>query len=156
VKTYMTARVFVDTNILVYCYDRADPAKKTRAIETVDQVVKSRAGAISTQILAEFYTTVTRKLPEPLSSDDAWSRLKQFATIWNVLDLTPQVVLEAVRGVRERTLSYWDAQIWAVARLHRIPVILSEDFQHGSVLEGVRFLNPLRTETREQEWTELI
>ena len=152
----MTARVFVDTNILVYCYDRANPAKQSRAIETMDQIVKSRAGAISTQVLAEFFTTVTRKLPAPLSRDDAWARLKHYASAWAVLDLTPQVVLEAVRGVRERTLSYWDAQIWAVARLHRIPVILSEDFQHGSLLEGVRFLNPLRTGAREQDWTELI
>ena len=152
----MTARVFVDTNILVYCYDRANSAKRIRAIETVDQVVKSRAGAISTQILAEFFTTVTRKLAAPLSSDDAWGRLKHYAAIWTVLGLTPQVVLEAVRGVRELRLSYWDAQIWAVARLHRIPVILSEDFQHGSFLEGVRFLNPLRTGSRKPEWTELI
>lgn len=152
----MTARVFVDTNILVYCYDRANPAKQSRAIETVDQIVKSRAGAISTQVLAEFFTMVTRKLPVPLSSDDAWGRLKHYTTAWAVLDLTPQVVLEAVRGVHERTLSYWDAQIWAVARLHRIPVVLSEDFQNGFLLEGVRFLDPLRTEARNQEWTELI
>ena len=152
----MTARVFVDTNILVYCYDRANPVKQSRAIETVDQIVRSRAGAISTQVLAEFFTAVTRKLPAPLSSDDGWTRLKHYAGAWTVLDLTPQIVLEAVRGVRERTLSYWDAQIWAVARLHRIPIVLSEDFQDGSLLEGVRFLNPLRPGAREQEWTELI
>lgn len=152
----MTARVFVDTNILVYCYDRANPAKQSRAIETVDQIVRSRAGAISTQVLAEFYTTVTRKLKAPLSSDDAWGRLRHYATAWTVLDLTPQVVLEAVRGVRERSFSYWDAQIWAVARLHQIPVVLSEDFQDGSRLEGVQFLNPLRSGARTQEWTHLI
>jgi predicted nucleic acid-binding protein len=39
-------------------------------------------------------------------------------------------------------LSYYDAQIWAVARLNRIPLVLSEDFSDGSVIEGVRFANP--------------
>lgn len=145
----MIAKVFVDTNILVYCYDRSNPAKQRQAIETVDQIARSRAGAISTQVLGEFYNVVTRKLPKPLSAEDAWERLNHYASAWTVYDLTPQVVLEAVRGVRERALSYWDAQIWAVARLHQIPVVLSEDFQDGSLLEGVRFLNPLRVSRAE-------
>ena len=67
-----------------------------------------------------------------------------------------KVVLEAVRGVRERSLSYWDTQIWAIARMHRISVVLSEDFQNGFQLEGVRFLNPLRGESRLEEWLESI
>jgi predicted nucleic acid-binding protein len=152
----MTARVLVDTNILVYCYDRSAPAKQSRAIETVDKIVRSRAGAISTQVLAEFFTTVTRKLPMPLTADDACGRLNHYASAWTVYNLTPQVVLEAVRGVRERTLNYWDAQIWAVARLHRISVILSEDFQDGLLLEGVRFLNPLRVGSRAHAWLDSI
>ena len=152
----MTARVLVDTNILVYCYDRSEPAKQSRAIETVDKIASSRGGALSTQVLGEFFTTVTRKLPAPLSGEDAWGRIKHYASAWTIYELTPQVVLEAVRGVRERNMSYWDAQIWAVARLHRLSVVLSEDFQDGFHLEGVRFLNPLRAGFRAQELLEFI
>jgi predicted nucleic acid-binding protein len=152
----MIARALIDTNILVYCYDRSAPVKQSRAIETVDRLVRSRAGAISTQVLGEFFTTVTRKLPMPLTAEDAWGRLNHYASAWTVYNLTPQVVLEAVRGVRERMLNYWDAQIWAVARLHHISVILSEDFQDGYLLEGVRFLNPLRAGSPAQEWLESI
>jgi len=61
---------------------------------------------------------------------------------WPVLHLTPQITLEASRGVRDHRLAYYDAQIWACARLNQIPVVLSEDFQDGSTLEGVRFVNP--------------
>ena len=68
--------------------------------------------------------------------------LCRFARLWPVIDLTYQIVLEAVRGVRDYTLSYYDAQIWAAARLNQIPVIFSEDFQDGQILEGVRFANP--------------
>ena len=92
----------------------------------------------------------------PLSGEDALGRIKHYASAWTVYDLTPHIVLEAVRAVRERNMSYWDAQIWAVARLHRLPVVLSEDFQDGFQLEGVRFLNPLRAGPRAQEWLESI
>jgi predicted nucleic acid-binding protein len=39
-------------------------------------------------------------------------------------------------------MSYWDALVWATARLNQISVVLSEDFQEGRILEGVRFMNP--------------
>lgn len=53
------------------------------------------------------------------------------------------MVLEALRGVRVHQMPYWDAQLWATARLNQIPVIFSEDFSTGATLEGVRFVNPL-------------
>ena len=59
-----------------------------------------------------------------------------------VLSVTGPVVIEAARGVRDHRMSYWDAQIWATARLNQVDVVLSEDFQEGRLLEGVRFVNP--------------
>ena len=59
-----------------------------------------------------------------------------------MLPLTGPVVLEALRGVRDHSLSYYDAQVWAAARLGQVDAILSEDFNPGAVLEGVRFVNP--------------
>ena len=52
----------------------------------------------------------------------------------------------AIRGVITDRLNFWDAQLWAAARLHQIPLLLTEDFQDGAVLEGVRFTNPFRTD----------
>ena len=63
-----------------------------------------------------------------------------------LLPLTGPVVLEALRGVGEHMLSYYDAQIWAVARLGQVAVILSEDFNPGAVLDGVSFADPLDPE----------
>jgi predicted nucleic acid-binding protein len=44
--------------------------------------------------------------------------------------------------VNDYQFSFWDAQIWAAARLNHIPVVLSEDFNSGAVIEGVRFVDP--------------
>jgi len=59
-----------------------------------------------------------------------------------VIEMSGLVVLEAARGVRDHKMSFWDAQIWATARLNQITCILSEDFNTGSVVEGVRFVSP--------------
>ncbi|NWF79642.1 MAG: hypothetical protein HXY37_06270 [Chloroflexi bacterium] len=69
----MSARVLVDTNVLVYAYDRAAPQKQQQAIAVLDQLVQEDIGALTTQILAEFFVTVTRKLAAPLSAADAYS-----------------------------------------------------------------------------------
>jgi len=69
-----------------------------------------------------------------------------------VLPLTEQVALEATRGVRDHHLSYYDAQIWAAARLNQIPVIFSEDFQDGVMLEGIRFVNPFAPRFDLERW----
>jgi predicted nucleic acid-binding protein len=44
--------------------------------------------------------------------------------------------------VHEYHFSFWGAQIWAAARLSQVFVVLSEDFDPGAVIEGVRFVDP--------------
>ena len=141
----MNGKVFVDTNILVYAYDRSEVQKQRQAIKILNQLVVTRTGVISTQILAEFFVTVTspRRLPYPLSAVEGYERIQNYLQAWEVVDLTGLVVLEAARGVRDYQFSFWDAQIWATARLNQIPVIYTEDFNLGAVIEGVHFTNPL-------------
>jgi predicted nucleic acid-binding protein len=134
--------ILVDTNVLVYFYDQNSPDKQACAILVLDRIRETGLGRLSTQTLAEFVNATMRKLDPPLTAAQSLEQVSLFAASWPVLDLTPQIVLEAARGVRDHGLSYYDAQIWAAARLNQIPLILSEDFQDGQTLEGVRFVNP--------------
>jgi predicted nucleic acid-binding protein len=139
----MTAeRILVDTNVLVYAYDRSQPEKQKRALVVLDAIVQAEVGVLCAQVLSEFFNTITRKIAAPLSVAEAYERLKNYVAAWTVLDLTDLIILEAARGVRDHQFSFWDAQIWASARLNQIPVILSEDFQSGRIIEGIRFVNP--------------
>jgi predicted nucleic acid-binding protein len=138
----MGYQVLVDTNVLVYAYDRSEPEKQARAFEVLDRLQAIGAGALSVQVLGEFFLAVTRKLAAPLSPEQAAYQVEIFVRSWPVLDLTPLIVLEATRGVRDHRFSFWDAQIWAAARLNQIPVVFSEDFDAGAIIEGVRFVNP--------------
>ena len=148
----MSDRVFVDTNVLVYAYDRSEPGKQQQALEVLDRLAVTGVGMISTQVLAEFFVAVTRKIPAPLSVAEAYERVKNYLQSWAVVDLTGMIVLEAARGVRDHQFSFWDAQIWATARLNQVPVVFSEDFADGAVIEGIRFVNPFAESFDIEEW----
>jgi predicted nucleic acid-binding protein len=148
----MNSRILVDTNVLVYAYDRSESQKQQQALQVLDRLAVGGAGAISTQILAEFFVAVTRKIAAPLTVDEGYERVKNYLQAWAVLNLTGMVVLEAARGVRDHAMSFWDAQIWAAARLNQIGLVLSEDLQDRAVVEGVRFVNPFADGFRLQDW----
>jgi hypothetical protein len=67
---------FVDTNVLVYAYDRAGGEKRARAIALLERLVAQRRLALSLQVLQEFYVVATRKLPVPLEPQVAYQSLK--------------------------------------------------------------------------------
>lgn len=138
----MTAKYFVDTNVIVYAHDRSEPQKQQRALEILEYLSSNNRGAISTQILSEFFVTATRKITIPLTVRDAYAQIEAFSRSWPILSITSLIVLEAARGVRDYQLNFWDAQLWAAAKLNQLPFIVSEDFNSGATIEGVRFINP--------------
>lgn len=138
----MTGDVLIDTNVLIYAYDPRVRPKQEKALALLRRLAVNGRGRISTQVLGEFYAAGTRKLDPPLSPAEAAEQIVALAAAWPVLVVTPLVVLEAARGASGHRLHYWDAQLWATARLNQVPLVLSEDFAHARVLEGVRFLDP--------------
>ena len=138
----MTVSLFVDTNVFVYAYDLSEYEKQKQAQALLRAIVNANAGAVSTQVLIEFAHIITRKIPLPLTSEEAYTQLEALLCSWRVLEITPKIVLEAVRGMRDYGFSIWDAQIWATARMNDIGLVLSEDFNVSATIEGVKFLNP--------------
>ncbi len=138
----MSARALLDTNVLIYGQDVVDAKKHERAIDLMGVWAQSGQGALSAQVLGEYICVVSRKLTHVLDVWTAMEQVKRFAQFFTVYDNTLDVVLEAARGMETHGFSYYDAQIWAVAKLNGIPLVLSEDFTHGCEVEGVRFENP--------------
>lgn len=134
--------ILVDTNVLVYAYDPAEPEKQEQAREVLTQIKAADAGALTVQVLGEFYTATTRKLTPPLSSEVASQAVVDYTASWPVCDLTRTTVLRAVQAVPEYKLSYWDALIWASAKENGMGIILTEDLQDGQLLGGVLVRNP--------------
>lgn len=138
----MTGRALIDSNVLLYAADASAERKQVRAMTILDDLAGAARGVLSTQVLGEFFRVSTERLRPPLTRAEAHVRVAQFLDAWPVLPVTPAIVLEAARGARDHQLAYWDAQLWATAHLNQVDTILTEDFQDGRVLDGVRFVNP--------------
>ena len=133
--------VFVDTNILVYCRDQADRNKQSLASDWLKSLWDDRSGRTSVQVLSEYYVTVTRKLRPAMKSEDAWSDVGELMA-WRPQP-TDEGLLRDAREIEGRYhLSWWDSMIVAAARLQNCTSLLTEDLQHGSVIAGVRVMNP--------------
>lgn len=144
--------VLIDTNVLVYAHQPAEAWKQARAIDVLDSLIESGRGRLSAQALAEFFSATTGGKSPLLKTEQALSQVTLLADAFVVLDVTRLIVLEAARGVRQHRLNYWDAQIWASARLYQITTIFTEDFENGRSLEGIRFVNPFAPGFEPRSW----
>jgi len=148
----MADRIMVDTNVLLYAYDHGEPVKQPRSLAVLDRLIMHGLGVLTSQVLAEFFVNATRKLRPPLTIEEAYDCIQNYLLSWKILDITGAIVLEAVRGVRTYQMAYWDAQIWASAKMNQVPVVFSEDFGEGVVTEGVRFVNPFDSNFNIEVW----
>lgn len=134
--------ILVDTNVLVYSYDQTDGIKRTKAREVLREVFGRDLGVLSTQVLGEFFVTATRKIPSPIHPVEAGQSIANYVASVRIYDVTAPIVMEAVRGSNRYQIHYYDALIWATAKLNQIPFILTEDAEHNRNLEGVTYINP--------------
>jgi predicted nucleic acid-binding protein len=135
------ALTFVDTNVLVYAHDRSEPAKQPIARVLLAGLWRDRAGAISTQVLQEFYVVVTRKFDPPMGRAAAREVVALYGE-WPVVQVDVPLVL-AASGLEERHgLSFWDALVVEAARRCGATRLVTEDLQAGRRIGGVRIEDP--------------
>ena len=134
-------RFTLDTNVLVYAAD-ADAALRRRRARHVLRRATLADCVLTVQALAEFYRVATRK--RLVEASRARAIVEQWRRVFPVLGATANELEAAMAAVDEASLSFWDAMLWATARRAGCAVILTEDFQDGRRIGGVRFLNPFR------------
>jgi predicted nucleic acid-binding protein len=134
---------FVDANVLVYAYDPSADGRHTAARDLLDQLWRERTGALSVQVLQEFYVTITRKVRVPVAPDVATERLRSLAR-WGVgvhAPLADDVAAAAEISSRHQ-LSFWDAMIVRSAAEVGCHTLWTEDLNDGQQIEAVRIRNP--------------
>ena len=134
-------KIFLDANILVYAQDQDAPAKRRRSRELIAALAASGSGVISTQVLQEFYVTVTRKLARPLDAATAGQVVSSFTEL-PMVQIDGKLVLSAIDRSRNSQLSFWDSLIVQAAIEGHATTLYSEDLQHGQALDSLRVINP--------------
>jgi predicted nucleic acid-binding protein len=137
----MSARSFLDSNVLLYTDSRDAPAKRRRALELLAQQRLGRTGVVSLQVLQEYFVAATRKLG--VQSSVARRKVELFAN-YQVVVLDVDDVLGAIDLHRLHQVSFWDGLIIRAAKEGGCPILYSEDLQDGRVIDGVRIVNPFR------------
>lgn len=136
----MAGKIFLDANLLVYAQDDGSPQKRRRSREVIAQVAGSGDGVISTQVMQEFFVAATRKLGVPPLA--AKAALKTFS-VFEVVQVSPPLVHDAIDCSVLSALSFWDALILAAAASAGCGALYTEDMNPGQVILGVRVENPL-------------
>ena len=137
----MTVKSFVDTNILVYAYDRSAGEKHVTARHLLEELWKSGDGILSTQVLQEFYVNARRKADKPVSARSARSLIADYL-VWDPIVNDGTSVLDAIDVERRFKISFWDALIVVAAQTGGADILLSEDFSHGRKFGDVEVVNP--------------
>jgi predicted nucleic acid-binding protein len=106
----MATRYVVDTNVLIYALDRREPDKRERAREVLRRVVGAGTATLPAQVLSEFANACLRKLEPSPDPTTIRREVERLMLAFPLLPLTGPVVLEALRGLGEHLLSYYDAQ----------------------------------------------
>lgn len=136
-----TVADFLDTNVLVYAFDNDEPIKQARA----RQVMRERPDSvISTQVLLEWYSVVTRKFSPPMGAVEALAAIRALAEL-DVVPAQAELVVRAAETSGAHQLSIWDAMILETASLAGCRTVLSEDLSAGATIRGVTVQNPFAT-----------
>ena len=135
---------FIDTNILVYGEDAAFPDKQRIAASLVADQYRRGNGVLSTQVLQDYYHTAVNKLK--LDAAFAVQRLIWFAK-FQVVTVTPHIIIAATDLHRLRSLSFWDSLIIQAAITSGCDTLYSEDLNSGEIIHGVRIVNPFTGKT---------
>jgi predicted nucleic acid-binding protein len=130
---------FVDTNIFVYANDRDAGARHAASIDLLADLWARRAGALSTQVLAEFYLAAIRKLH--MASEEAEAAIRPLSA-WIIHQAGHADVLSAIRLQRRHRLSWWDAMVLNSAIRTDATVLWTEDMKHGQRFGELTIRNP--------------
>ncbi|HEY7338664.1 MAG TPA: PIN domain-containing protein [Bryobacteraceae bacterium] len=132
---------FVDTNILIYAHDGGAGAKHKTAEGLVSRLSREFSGALSTQILIEFYDVATRKLGRP--KEQLAEIVSDFGG-WTIHRPEHADVLAAIRLHQRYKLSWWDTLVLHSAHSVGCEILWTEDFTHGQRYGSVTVRNPFR------------
>jgi predicted nucleic acid-binding protein len=132
---------FVDTNILVYAFERADSERNHAARRLLRALMETGSLRLSTQVLQEFYVTMSRKARGPAAVEEALAVMDDLSQ-WPLFTTDYPAVRDACLLSRDASISYWDALIVVAAARSGATRLYKEDLNHGQTILGVQITNP--------------
>ena len=143
----MTVSIFLDTNILIYSYDRVNQEKHKISVDLISQLIlkESEDIVISSQVVNEFIVVITGKVKYPLPIDEVERILKRFKENFKIKTLKLLDCEKAISIFKKYKFSYWDSLIVASAIHANCSTLYTEDIQDEQIVEGnLSVVNPFK------------
>lgn len=134
-------KVFLDTNIIIYAYDISAGIKHDIAGKIMVGLWDSGSGVISTQVLQEFFVSVTKKIPGAIDAKLAKEIVNDLLK-WDVVINDGETILGAIDIHLQYKYSFWDSMIIDAAIKGGAEVLFSEDLSDGQIIEEIMIKNP--------------
>jgi len=138
----MSGRFFLDTNIFVYTFDSAAPAKAKKAAQLIRRAVDSGEGIVSFQVVQKFFNVALRRFTPAMNVPEAEQYLITVFRPILAVHSSPAMYVEALRITGKHRLSWYDSLIVAAAIEGQCETLYSEDLQNGRKIESLRIQNP--------------
>jgi len=138
---YTKGKFFVDTNLLVYAYDSSAGEKWRTSLEVLSLLWMHRTGVLSTQVIQEFFVSLTQKVRHPVLPKMAKEIISDLVQ-WLIVVNDGKNILRAIDLQTKYHFSFWDSLILQAAIASNSEFLLSEDFQDGQIIESVTIVNP--------------
>ena len=132
----MSDKIFLDSNVLVYCYSQSNLKKQdiARRLATKGNI------QISTQVLNETANVLNKKYS--VSWDNLEELISDFENNFQIYSLTSKDVKSACRISSRYGFSFYDSMIISAAIECNCNLLYSEDMQHDQVIDNkIKILN---------------
>ena len=137
----MSDKVFFDTNVLVYAFDKSEPEKGTIAKRLIRDYGSEGNLVLSTQVLQEFYVTVTKAKKLMLAKEKAEEIVNDFAE-FPLIQVDKAIVSRAMKRHQGGSFSFWDSLIVEAALQSGCSKLLTEDMHDGLMIDSLVISNP--------------
>lgn len=136
-------KCFLDTDILVYAFDVSAGQKHEVAKRIVIDLWNTKDGILSTQVLQEFFVSVTRKIPKPMDAGLAREIVSDFLK-WHIVINDENSLLEAIDIHIRYNYSFWDSLLIQAAIRSGAVLLLTEDLTDSQEIKGISIKNPFK------------
>ncbi len=135
----MNAEIFLDTNIVVYAFDRRFPEKRQIARELI---ATEASWSISWQVVQEFCSVALHRFAVPLTHDFLDEMISLVLHPHCHVMPSPALWKNALQVRAQTQYRFYDSMIIAAALESGAQTLYSEDLQHGRRIGNLEIANP--------------
>lgn len=135
-------RYFIDTNIIIYMFDKDHPQKKEIAIRIVKEALESGKGVISYQVISEFCNAALRKFKVPMTASDCNSFITRYLLPLCSVFPGNELFASALEISENTQHSFYDSLILSSSLFSGCATVYTEDMQHDQIIYNMRIKNP--------------